>query len=197
MSGMRSAAALREIMEGSEPAPAEVSLTVRQLSQLIAASISRHKQSMDRLVTAMMEPAPVATPAAAWHAQRNAELRARFVREQPSLTSSQVAELAHSRAANRHALASRWRQEGRLISIGWQGQELYPAFQFGPDARPLPAIAQVKEAFPPHASGWEQALWWTAPNSWLSGRRPLDLLKSDPNRVVQAARSHFESLEGF
>ena len=34
---------------------------------------------------------------------------------------------------------------------------------------------------------WQLALWFVAENEWLAGRRPVDLLDTDPDQVVFAA----------
>jgi hypothetical protein len=44
------------------------------------------------------------------------------------------------------------------------------------------------------SEGWELALWFLASNGWLDGGRPVDLLKSDPEGVVEAARREAEGL---
>jgi uncharacterized protein (DUF2384 family) len=37
-------------------------------------------------------------------------------------------------------------------------------------------------------SAWQAALWFVGPNGWLGSRRPVDLLESEPDAVVAAAR---------
>lgn len=41
-------------------------------------------------------------------------------------------------------------------------------------------------------SDWGLALWFTADNGWLEDLRPVDLLKTEPERVVQAAEREVE-----
>jgi hypothetical protein len=36
-------------------------------------------------------------------------------------------------------------------------------------------------------SGWGLALWFTGSNVWVDGQRPVDVLDSSPEMVVQAA----------
>jgi len=51
-----------------------------------------------------------------------------------------------------------------------------------------PSVARVLAALPLRRMSATEALcWWTAPNGWLDGRRPLDVLAHDPNAVEQAA----------
>ena len=121
-------------------------------------------------------------------AQRNAAARTALLREFGARTSEQIGE-EHSRARNRHALAARWRKEGRMFGVPYHGRMVYPAFQFDATSGELrPAVKAVLSALPVgRMSQWEVALWWTAANGWLGGRRPVDLLDDDPETIVGAA----------
>ena len=120
-------------------------------------------------------------------ARRNAKRRAEILQEFGALTGEQIAD-ERSRAANRHALAARWRKEGKLFGVPYRGQILYPAFQFDDDGELRPVISRALAALPrDEMSEWEVALWWTAANGLLSGRRPVDLLDVDPEALVHAA----------
>jgi len=126
---------------------------------------------------------------------RNARRRAELLREFDPLTSAEVADLRGSTAGNRAAIASRWKSEKRIFSVGVQKTEHYPAFQFDRDGEPLPLIRRVLEAAGDR-DGWEIALWFTAINGWLDGKRPVDILdKADrEDEITEAARHSFEPL---
>lgn len=149
--------------------------------------------SMQKLIEAML-PATVPTPPAVLQARRNALAREKLFHEFGALTSVEVADLAGSRASNKAALANRWKQEGRISSVLHNGGAYYPAFQFDADGRPLPVIAEVIRILGREVSDWELALWYMAANGWLGGRRPVDLLASEPDAVVKAAE---REAEGF
>lgn len=133
-----------------------------------------------------MTPAMVPTPAMVLQARRNSAARSALIQEFGVLTSSEIADLNESQAENRAALASRWKQEGRIFSVRHQGQDYFPAFQFEAAGRPKPAVAEVLRALG-EPRGWETALWFTAANGYLDGRRPVDHLESDPDSVLEAA----------
>jgi hypothetical protein len=122
-------------------------------------------------------------------ARRNAKARSDLLEEFPVLTSSEVADVAGSRAANRASLANRWREEGKVFAIRVGDQLLYPAFQFDEEGRPLDGVGAVLE----HLRGgdlndWQTALWFTTPTGWLGARRPVDVLRQEPEAVAEAAR---------
>ncbi|MCP3963187.1 MAG: hypothetical protein GY719_35555 [bacterium] len=152
----------------------------------IVDSMQRRRQQMEQMIESMM-PTGVPGKAAVLQAQRNAEAREALLRDFGALTSAEVADLAGSKAANRAALANRWRKEGRIFAVTHRGQTLFVSFQLDADGRPLPVIAQVLEAFGGD-EGWQTALWFLAGNGWLGDSRPIDLLISEPERVAEAAR---------
>jgi hypothetical protein len=126
--------------------------------------------------------------AALLQARRNALARQRFLEEFPSLTSAEVADAALSKATNRASLANRWRDEGRVFALRVGEQQLYPAFQLDGHGRPLEVVAGVLEHLNAGLlSDWQIALWFTSPNGWLGGRRPVDSLLDEPGVVLEAA----------
>jgi hypothetical protein len=129
-------------------------------------------------------------------ARRNAEARTALLGEFGALRSAEVAELAGSRAANRAALANRWRAENRVVAVPVGDELLYPGFQFTPEGRPHPTVAAAVAILrsQPSVSDWQAALWFVGANGWLGGQRPVDLVDEDPGAVEDAARREVEEL---
>lgn len=135
-----------------------------------------------QLTPAATEVLPAALVA---QARRNAEARLSFLTEFGAMSAEQVADLAGSKAKNRHETASRLKREGRVFAVEHEGLAFYPAFQFDTAGRSRPAVAQVLAAS--DLDGWELALWFATPNGWLDQQRPVDLLDGAPEQVVGAA----------
>lgn len=147
-----------------------------------------------QLIEQMVPDLDLPSDAAAVLARRNAKRRGELLQEFGALSGEQIAE-ERSRAANRHALAARWRKEGKLFGVPYRGQTLYPAFQFDDEGRLRPVIAQALTALPrDRMSEWEVALWWTSGNGTLGGHRPVDLIDDQPEAVLAAARRLGEPL---
>lgn len=144
------------------------------------------------LVDVLTPDLRVPSAAAVAQARRNALARAELAREFGLLTSIEVAGLAGSRARNRAALANRWKQERRLFAVPHGGQQLWPGFQLDEEGQPRPVIAEVLEILGPELPPWQVALWFTGRSGWLDGERPVDLLASEPARVIEAARREGE-----
>lgn len=122
--------------------------------------------------------------------------RQRFMSETECLSSEQIAEEATSRASNRAAMASRWVKSKKIFAVRYEGQQWFPRFQFQ-DGRPIPAVSQVIEVFPPHSSGWELAYFFVTPNSNLGGSTPVELLRRDPARLVSMAQAFVHPADVF
>jgi hypothetical protein len=72
-----------------------------------------------------------------------------------------------------------------------------PMFQF--ELRDLsinPQSQSVLDALAGAFSGWSLASWFTQPNGWLNGHRPVDLLRLDAASVLQAARADRYGVNG-
>lgn len=163
--------------------------------ETILSVLANEPTSRERYIDALMTGLGVADRSELPQLLRNARRRTELLREFEPLTSAQVAELRGSTAENRAAIASRWKSEGRIFSVKYQKSELYPAFEFDEDGEPRPVIRRVLEAIGGR-DGWELALWFTAANSWLDDKRPVDLLDKAKreDEIVEAARRSFEPL---
>jgi hypothetical protein len=154
----------------------------------------RERRSFSRMVEAMLPETPLPSSPAVLQARRNAEARHALIAKFGLLSSAEVAGLAGSRAKNKASLANRWKQEGRIFSVTHHGATCYPGYQFDDQGRPLPVIAEVIRALGGKSMEWELALWFLGNTGWLDGRRPVDLLESEPDEVAQAAAQEAEGL---
>lgn len=88
----------------------------------------------------------------------------------------------------------RLRRENRIFTVTHRGATHVPSFQFDEKGKPRPAIAKVIQILGKDTSDWGLALWFTAASERLDGRRPVDLLSSQPDQVVQAAEQEAAEL---
>ncbi|HSS51246.1 MAG TPA: hypothetical protein VLX28_20075 [Thermoanaerobaculia bacterium] len=181
-----------------ESSPGGPSLADESRQILVYADVLEHllqqHRTFERLIDAMLPESPLPTPSAVLQARRNAEAREKLIREFGVLSSSDVASLAGSKAKNKAALANRWKQEGRIFSVPLRGAEYFPAYQFDEKGQPLPVIGRVLATLGGESREWELALWFTSANGWVDGRCPVDLLRSEPEEVAQAAEREAEGL---
>jgi len=146
-------------------------------------------REMERLIEAAMPAlSDRPPPAALEQARRNAELRADFLQRYEVLDTEKVHKLYGSKADNKAALAGRWRGDGKIFGIDLQGRTVYPAFQFDASGKPKPIIAKVLRVLGGKPGPWQIAIWFTSANGWLDGRCPVDVMDTDPDAVIEAAR---------
>jgi hypothetical protein len=79
---------------------------------------------------------------------------------------------------------------GVVFSFEWQDAFWIPMFQFDRhDLSVRPGPQRVLAELAADFDGWSLAVWFAEPNSWLADRRPVDLLESNLDAVLQAARA--------
>lgn len=162
-----------------------------RLLQEKAAQVRARKleQLVDAMTAQMVVPSVVEVRMAGRLAARHAALLNEF----GFATAEQLADMSQSRAANRHALADNWKKRRQVFAVrhrdeAGRAREVYPLFQFH-EGKPLKVVSQVMEAFGPAKDPWKLALWFVSNNGWLPGQvRPVDLLVSAPQAVVEAVR---------
>ena len=169
---------------------------VRSLQTRLGRLVS-DQRTLERLLDALTPDEEPPAPAVVLQARRNVHARKRLLDEFGAFKSTEIAELAGSTAENRSATANRWRQEQRIFGVRHHDTVYYPGFQFGEDGRPLAVIRDVLESLAPgRLTDWEVALWFTATTNSLGDRRPVDVLREDPDAVVEAARREVAPISG-
>jgi hypothetical protein len=94
--------------------------------------------------------------------------------------------------ANPKMVTTRARREHRIFGA-WDGNGFrYPAFQFGVDGQPRPALPDLLEVLPRDEDGTvgrDAALWLFAPDAALGDRTPAEVFVDDPARVIALTRT--------
>src|SRR5215213_383495 len=105
--------------------------------EAFARRIAWEEEYRERLLQFMTEDihAGVLDEARVVQVQRQAQARNQFLREFPTLTSHQVAEMSGSTASNAAAQANRWKAAGKIFAVNVGRGDRYPAFQFGDDGK--------------------------------------------------------------
>lgn len=186
-----------ELADDDLPAPMVVAVTARDATEaalltdllyVVKSHLDSDRGTRERVLRALLPAARLTmSPVVLEQVQRNADARGELAAEFGLLSSTQVANLAGSTASNPAALASRWGKERKVFTVDVDGSGRFPGFQFGQNGRPLPVIAEVLAVVGERVTGWELALWFTGSSGRLGGDRPVDVLDSDPELVVEAA----------
>lgn len=176
----------------SEPGLAQaIQEGVQALVTLAPALVKNRQQARLReLVDALVPEVPPAK-ALLIQARMTAQARTAVLQESgPWLTGPQIARLAGFSESNPSAQPSRWKRSGAIFSLSHQGCDYFPAYALdeADGWRPRPAMADVLRAFGQAKDGWGLAYWFASVNGFLGGRRPQDVLATDPQAVVAAAQ---------
>jgi hypothetical protein len=101
----------------------------------------------------------------------------------------EMARRLRRRSSQPVSLLARWIVERTIVSFDWRGRVLVPNFQLDvQDLMPRQVVLNVASELTPFLDDWNVALWFAEPNAWIEHRLPIDLMASDPNGVLQAAR---------
>jgi hypothetical protein len=84
---------------------------------------------------------------------------------------------------------SDWVIARKVFSIEYSGHPLFPKYIFDATGQPIPAVAEVLDVFN-HYTPLRIANWFESTSSILGGRRPREVIGSDPKLVIEAARDH-------
>jgi hypothetical protein len=151
------------------------------------------EDAIDALVSVYMRSAPN-TDVERMLYDGNAQARVRFLDTWPCFTSKDLADAAGHGSKNKSMTASRWKAKGKVFSLKQGGVEYFPAFQFA-DGQPAETVGKVLDVLSEKKSGWQLAFWFTSPNGWLDGKRPVDVIH-DAKSVVLAAKHEAEDIVG-
>ncbi|WP_418648287.1 hypothetical protein ACNQFN_06235 [Thauera butanivorans] len=112
------------------------------------------------------------------------------------LTAAQVAEVAGLSASNPSTQPNKWKRQRQIFAIHHNGVDYFPGYGLDPEAgyRPRKALKPILEVFGAEKDGWGLAYWFLSANSFLGGRKPQDVLASEPEQVLAAARDEIEEV---
>ena len=85
---------------------------------------------------------------------------------------------------------------GVIFSIRNEETELFPLYALNPNAgyELAKVLANIIEVFRERKDGWGMAYWFGSANGFLGGRRPQDILHTDPEAVLAGAKDEVMSI---
>lgn len=153
------------------------------------------RELVERLVDALVPRKP-ASPQLLKEAMMLARARMAVLESGDWLTAAEVAQLAGLSTVNPSAQPNKWKKQGQIFAIHHNGVDYFPAYGLDREAsfRPLKALAGIIKEFDGHKDAWGMAYWFLSANSFLSGKRPQDLLAAFPDQVIEAARDEVQEV---
>ena len=177
-------------------------------AEIIADNLSKFVSAMSESIATPMYPdvvgnmvdllVPRKPPTA--HALKEAAMLARakkaVLENGDWVTAAELAKLAELKTVNPSSQPNKWKRNQQIFAIAHNGVDYYPTYGLDPLAgyRPLKAMARVIELLSPYRDSWGMAYWFASDNSMLNGKRPQDLLQSEPDRVIEAAFDEIDQI---
>ena len=149
---------------------------------------SQDKESLESLVRVLLPPAPP-SPRLLLEARMLATMRKAVLESGDWLTAAQVAEAAQLSTRNPSAQPNKWKKQGMIFAINHGGIDYYPGYGLDPATgyRPVRELVGIVDILSASKDAWGMAYWFASSNSMLGGRRPQDVLLSNPHLVIDAA----------
>jgi len=118
------------------------------------------------------------------------ELRSQLIGEYPSVRSDQREAGQRLETDLKLESARQLERQGLIFSVSYQGTDYFPLFQFCQDTgKPMEIIKELIEIFElGKSNSWELFIWLVCPTGLLGGIKPVELMQSEPERVLKAAR---------
>lgn len=176
---------VREIAPHCDPNEIQhdVELMLPAMIALRESGQAAQREELLRLFMGDAAPRPVDIE----RARMQAQARKKVFNGTDWLTAAQIADLAGLGQKNPSGTVNRWKQQRQIFALTFNGQDWYPKYALGDDFRPRPAIAEVMRAL----ADWKAerlASWFEGKSSTLGGERPREVIVSNPQGVVAAAR---------
>lgn len=171
-----------------------IAATFASVAEFVKSLVGRQQQqTLESIVEALVPKAPP-TPNALKEAAMLAQARTAVLESGDWLTSAQIAGLAGFSLSNPSAQPNKWKREGAIFALRHHGVDYFPAYGLDAAYRPLKAMAPVLARFAGAKDSWGLAYWFMSANSFLAGKRPLDLLVSAPEQVLAAAEDELQGV---
>ncbi|HEY0587855.1 MAG TPA: hypothetical protein VGD52_17095 [Pseudoduganella sp.] len=167
-----------------------------QLVQLLDKSIAdQNEKTLNSLVETLVPRIPP-PPALVKEAAMIAKAQKAVLEGADWVTAKQVAEMAGMSDRNPSAQPNKWKRDGAIFAITLNGNDYYPGYGLDRDRgfKPLESLKKIISEFGGTKSGWGLAYWFQSVNSFLGGKRPMDLLVSAPEKVIAAAADEMEGV---
>lgn len=172
----------------------DVKLLMRDVAVVaLAMRPERRAVARDQLVDLLVGDVAL-TPVDMKRARLEAKALRAIRRSTEWLTAAEIADLADLGPANPIGTVSRWKQQGRIFALRQGGKDYYPKYALGPDFHPLPVIKEILAVLAGYAPEL-LAGWFESTSRFLGGRRPRELVATDPAKVLASARNMIEVQE--
>jgi hypothetical protein len=165
---------------------------VEFLPQLIQ---ERQEETLKKMVNVLLTDV-TPSKAAREQARMLIEAKTAILNSGDFLPATEVAKLAGFSSTNLSVQPNKWKRHREIFAIQHGREDYLPLYGLDPaDHRPRKEMAEILNIFGDAKDGWGLAFWFAGLNSFLDDERPQDVLATDPERVVAAAKDEMAELQ--
>ncbi len=178
------------IFDGSNLREAKVIQQVLlQIIRLTQKSLASHSENTLSMIVETLLPKDSPSPTLLKEAEMMLRAKVAVLEGADWLTATQVASIAGFSDKNPSAQLHKWKRDGAIFAIRRSGIDYFPGYTLdsNQEYRPYRALRKVIAHFEGTKEGWGLAFWFQSANSFLGGKRPMDLLAKKPDEVIAAA----------
>jgi hypothetical protein len=149
---------------------------------------ARSNETLSSLVETLL-PKDMPSPALLKEAKMMLRAKEAVLSGADWLTAAQVASIAGLSEKNPSAQLHKWKRDGAIFAIRRNAVDYFPGYALDPanEYRPYRPLKKVLQQFGESKDGWGLAYWFQSVNSFLGGKRPMEMLAKNPDAVVAAA----------
>jgi hypothetical protein len=123
-------------------------------------------------------------------AEMTARAQVRVVESHQFLRAADISKLAAGSVKNPSGALNRWKQRRQIFAIEMKGIDYYPIYALSPEDgyKPYAEMSDILEVLR-EKTPWGFAFWFESSNGYLGGRSPRELMKSERQAVLAAAKN--------
>jgi hypothetical protein len=172
-----------EVLEG-------LARSIELVGQLYSEKLAPVSAEVVAKIVEMFVPKTPAPSTVLLQAKMMAQAKNTVLQSGDWITASDITELANFSTANPSTQPSKWKREKRLFAIRHDGIDYFPIYGLDENTgyRPYAALKEIIAVLAACKDGWGMAYWFASLNGRLDARAPKDVLRSDAERVLAAAK---------
>lgn len=178
------------VFDESNPREAKlIQQVLLQIIRLTQKSLASHSENTLSIIVETLLPKDSPSPTLLMEAEMLLRAKIAVLEGADWLTAAQVASIAGFSDKNPSAQLHKWKRDGAIFAIRRSGIDYFPGYTLDPNQeyRPYRALKKVIAHLAGAKDGWGLAFWFQSVNSFLGGKRPMDLLAKKPDEVIAAA----------
>ncbi|MBD2835541.1 hypothetical protein ID144_00630 [Pseudomonas sp. JM0905a] len=172
------------------------SLSLAACAQLLTETmLSNQRETIEQIVSLLVAKAPI-QPTVLKEAQMVARARKAVLESGDWLSAAEASRLCGYSGKNLSAQPNKWKREGKIFAIQHHGNDYFPAYGLDPHQgyRPLKTMTDVLKVFGDTKDNWGLAYWFASVNSFLGGKRPQDLVATQSEQIIAAAKDEIQGI---